>query len=68
MSAVFNRWGKSIRVTDFIFLCCKITGDRDYNYKIKRHLLLGRNAITNLDSLLKSRDNTLPTNIHLFKA
>ena len=55
-------------VTDFIFLCLKITGDSDYNYKIKKHLLFGSNAITNLDSLLKCRDITFSTNIHLVKA
>ena len=60
--------GKVVRVTDFIFLCFKITGDSDYNYKIKKHLLFGSNAITNLDSLLKCRDITFSTNIHLVKA
>ena len=48
-------------VTDFIFLGSKITADGDYSYEIKRHLLLGRKAMTNLDSILKSRDSTLPT-------
>ena len=48
-------------VTDFIFLSSKITADRDYSHEIKRHLLLGRKAMTNLDSILKSRDITLPT-------
>ena len=55
-------------VSDFIFLGSKITADGDYSHKIKRHLLLGRNDITNLDSILKSRYITLPTNIHLVKA
>ena len=55
-------------VTDFIFLCSKITVDGDCNHEIKRHLLLGRKAMTNVDSILKSRDITLPTKIHLVKA
>ena len=46
----------------------KITADGDYSHKIKRHLLLGRKAMTNLDSILKSRDTTLPTKVHLVKA
>ena len=55
-------------VTDFIFLGSKITADGDYSHKIKRHLLLGRKTMTNLDSVLKSRDITLPTKVCLFKA
>ena len=55
-------------VTDFIFLGIKITADSDYSHEIKRPLLLGRKAMTNLDSILKSRDITLPTNVHLVKA
>ena len=55
-------------VTDFIFLGCKITADGDCSHEIKRRLLLGRKAVTNLDSILKSRDITLPTNVHLVKA
>ena len=55
-------------VTDFIFLGSKITADGDCSHDIKRHLLLGRKAMTNLDSILKSRDITLPTKIHLVKA
>ena len=55
-------------VTDFIFLGSKITADRDCSHEIKRCLLLGRKAMTNLDSLLKSRDIILPTNVHLVKA
>ena len=55
-------------VADFIFLDSKITADGDCIHKIKRHLLLGRKAITNLDSILKSRDITLPTKVHLLKA
>ena len=50
-------------VTNFIFLGSKITADGDYSYEIKRHLLLGRKTIANLDSVLKSRDITLPTNV-----
>ena len=55
-------------VTDFIFLGSKITVDGDCSYEIKRCLLLGRKVMTNLDSLLKSRDITLPTKVHLVKA
>ena len=54
-------------VTDFIFLGSKITADGDCSHEIKRSLLLGRKAMTNLDSILKSRDITLPTKIHLVK-
>ena len=55
-------------VTDFIFLGSKITADGDCSHEIKRHLLLGIKAMTNLDSILKSRDITLPTKVHLVKA
>ena len=55
-------------VTDFIFLGSKITEDGDCSHEIKRHLLLGRKAMTNLDSILKSRDIILPTKVHLVKA
>ena len=55
-------------VTDFIFLGPKITTDGDCSHEIKRPLLLGRKAMTNLDSILKSRDITLPTKVHLVKA
>ena len=55
-------------VTDFIFLGSKIIADGDYSHEIKRHLLLGRKAMTNLDSTLKNRDITLPPKIHLVKA
>ena len=55
-------------VSDFIFLASKITADGDCSHEIKRHLLLGRKVITNLDSILKSRDITLPTNVCLVKA
>ena len=54
-------------VSDFNFLGSKITADGDYSHEIKRHLLLGRKVITNLDSILKSRDITLPTKVHLVK-
>ena len=56
------------RVTDFIFLGSKITADGDCSQEIKRCLLFGRKAMTNLDSILKSRDITLPTKVHLVKA
>ena len=55
-------------VTDVIFLGSKITSDGDCSHEIKRHLLLGRKAVINLDSILKSRDITLPTRVHLVKA
>ena len=55
-------------VRDFIFLGSKITADGDYSQEYKRPLLLGRKAMTNLDSVLKSRDITLPTKVHLVKA
>ena len=55
-------------VADFILGGSKITADGDCNHEIKRHLLLGRKVMTNLDSILKSRDITLPTNVHLIKA
>ena len=55
-------------VTDFTFLGSKITADGDCSHEIKRHLLLGRKGMTNLDSILKSRDITLPTKVHLVKA
>ena len=55
-------------VTDFIFLGLKITADGDCSHEIKRRLLLGRKVMTNLDNILKSRDITLPTKVHLVKA
>ena len=55
-------------VTDFIFMGSKITVDGDNSYEIKRHLLLGRKTMTNLDSVLKRRDTTLPTKVHIVKA
>ena len=54
-------------VTDFIFLGSKITADGDCSHEIKRHLLLGRKAMTNLDTVVKSRDITLPTKVHTVK-
>ena len=55
-------------VSDFMFLGSKITADGDCSHEIKRHLLLGRKVMTNLDSILKSRDITWPTEVHLVKA
>ena len=63
-----NRWGNNGNSDDFIFLGSKITADGDCSHEIKRHLLLGRKAMTNLDSILESRDITLPTKVHLVKA
>ena len=59
-------YGKT--VTDFIFLGSKITVDGNYSYEIKRRLLFGRKTMTNLDSVVRSRDVTLPTKVHLVKA
>ena len=63
-----NIWKKVETVRDFIFLGSKITADGDCRQVIKRRLLLGRKVMTNLDSILKSRDITLPTKTHLVKA
>ena len=63
-----NRWETMETVTDFVFGVSKITADGDCSHEIKRHLLLGRKVMTNLDSILKSRDITLPTKVHLVKA
>ena len=64
-----NRWrGGMETVTDFIFLGSKITVDGKCSHEIKRRLLLGRKIMTNLDSILKSRDIILPTKVHLVKA
>ena len=63
-----NRWETMETVRDFIFLGSKITADGDYSHEIKRCLLLGRKAMTKLDSILKSRDVTLPIMVHLIKA
>ena len=60
-------WETMETVRDFIFLGSKITADGDCSHEIKRRLLLGRKAMTNLDSILKSRDITLPTKVHLVK-
>ena len=59
---------KKEMVIDLIFLSSKITADGDCSHEIKRPLLLGRKAMTNLDSILKNRDITLPTNVHIIKA
>ena len=61
-------WGKVEVVTDFLFLCSKITADGDCSHEIRRHLLLDRKAMANLDSVLKSRDITLPTKVCTVKA
>ena len=63
-----NRWETMETVSDFILGGSKITADGDYNHEIKSRLLLGRKAMTNLDSILKSRDITLPTKVCLVKA
>ena len=60
--------GKVEAVTSFIFLCSKITADSDCSHEIRRRLLLGRKAMTNLDSISKSRDITLPTKVHMVTA
>ena len=71
-SSPFTSWqinGETMEtVTDFIFLGSKITADGDFGHEIKRCLVLGRKAMTNLDSILKNRDVTLPTKVHLVKA
>ena len=71
-SGPINSWqtdGETMEtVTDFISLGSKITADGDCSHEIKRHLLLGRKAMTNLDRILKSRDIILPTKVHLVKA
>ena len=63
-----NRWGKMETVAAFIFLGSKITVDGDCGHEIKRCLLFGRKAMTNLDSILKSRDITLLMKVHIVKA
>ena len=64
-----NRWGNNGKtVTDLIFLDSKITADGDCSHETKRHLLLGRKVMINLDNVLKSRNITLPTEVHLVKA
>ena len=71
-SVLITSWeidGETVEtVSDFIFLCSKITADGDCSHEIKRRLLLGRKIMTNIDSILKSRDITLPTTDHLVKA
>ena len=69
LSSFWKKYGETMEtVTDFIFLSSKITTDGDCSHEIKRHLLLGKKAMINLDSILKSRDITLPTKVHLVKA
>ena len=63
-----NRRGEVEAVTDFIFMASKITADGDCSHEIKRCLVLGRKSMTNLDSVLKSRDIALPTKFHIVKA
>ena len=63
-----NRWGNNRKVREFILGGSKITADGDCSHEIKRGLLFGRKAMTSLDSILKSRDITLPTKVHLVKA
>ena len=63
-----NRWETVETVTDFILGGSKISADGDYSHEIKRRLLLGRKAMTNLGSILNNRDITLPTKVHLVKA
>ena len=63
-----NRWGNSGKVSDFIFLGSKITADGDCSHEIRRHVLLGRKAMINLERALKSRDITLLTKVHIVKA
>ena len=65
----WQKYGETLEIVrDFIFWGSKITVDGDCSHEIKRRLLLGRKVMTNLDSILKSRDITLPTKVHLFKA
>ena len=72
VSSPITSWqidGESMEtVTGFIFLGCKVTADSDCSHEVKRHFLLGRKAMTNLDSILKNRDITLPTKVPLLKA
>ena len=63
-----SKWGNGGNLTNFIFGGSKITADSDCSYGIKRHLLLERKVMTNLDSILKTRDITLPTKVHLVNA
>ena len=70
VSSPITSWqiGKIRKQCNLIFLGSKINADGDYSHEIKRHLLLGRKAVTNLDSILRNRDITLPTKVHLVKA
>ena len=68
MASITSRQIDGETVTDFILGVSKFTADGDWSYEIKTHLALGRKAMTNLDSILKCKDITLPTNIHLVKA
>ena len=63
-----NRWGKMETVRDFVFLVSQITADGDCSHEMKRHLLLRRKVMSNLESIFKSRDITLPTKVCLVKA
>ena len=63
-----NRWGNNGNSDGLHFGGSKIIADGDYSHEIKRHLLFGRKVVTNIDSILKSRDITLPTKVHLVKA
>ena len=63
-----NRWGNNGKVTDFIFLGSKITVDSDCSHEIRRHFLLGRKAVTNIDSVFKGRDITLLTKVRILNA
>ena len=65
---IANRWGNNGNSERLFWGGSKITADGDCSHEVKRYLLLGRKAMTNLDSILKSRDITLPTNVHLVKA
>ena len=67
-SGPITSWGNNANSERLYFLGSKITADGDYSHEIKRHLLLGRKAKTNLNSILKSRDIALPTKVHLVKA
>ena len=67
-TSLHGKWRNMETVTDFIFLCSNITEGGDCSYEIKRHLLLGRKTMTNLESIIKSRDITLFTKVHLVKA
>ena len=69
-SRLMTAWqidGEIVETWQTIFLGSKVTADGDYSHEVKRHLLLGREVMTNLDSILKSRDITLPTKVHLVK-